>query len=129
MFKQKLVKKFYIFTKSYGIDTCGVCKDDFTAITFVDKDTSFMVYVVFYNNKTDDVEIQIKKSVNKNYAEDLLLREMNRLNNEYLSVAFLLESGNVISTKSFIQANGNLDIVLNKLAADIEAAKMEFKHF
>jgi len=125
----KNLKAFYEYATSQGIDKQAIYEekgDGFVVISFPEqgeKDCIYNIAIVFYDND-DDVEIYVRKPI-KNFDELTLLRKLNALNCEYTDVTFLIDD-NMLTVKSFLSSQGDLNKILIKIVADVQLAQAEF---
>lgn len=125
----KNLKAFYDYTTSQGIDTNAIYEekgDGFVVVSFPEKgekDCIYNIAIVFYEND-DDVEIYVRKPI-KDFDELTLLRKLNVLNCEYTDVTFLIDD-NMLTVKSFLSSQGDLNKILIKMVADVQLAQAEF---
>lgn len=123
------LKAFYDYATSQGIDKNAIYEekgDGFVVISFPErgeKDCIYNIAIVFYEND-DDVEIYVRKPI-KDFDELTLLRKLNALNCEYTDVTFLIDD-NMLTVKSFLSSQGNIDKILIKMVADVQLAQAEF---
>lgn len=124
-----ILKAFYDYVTSQGIDKNAIYEekgDGFVVISFPErgeKDCIYNIAIVFYEND-DDVEIYVRKPLD-NYDEISLLKKLNALNCEYTDVTFLIDD-NMLTVKSFLSSQGNVDKILIKMVADVQLAQKEF---
>lgn len=124
-----ILKAFYDYVTSRGIDKNAIYEekgDGFVVISFPErgeKDCIYNIAIVFYEND-DDVEIYVRKPIG-DYNELALLKKLNALNCEYTDVTFLIDD-NMLTVKSFLSSQGNVDKILIKMVADVQLAQNEF---
>ncbi|MFW5670124.1 MAG: hypothetical protein ACOCM4_12965 [Acetivibrio ethanolgignens] len=125
----KTLKAFYDYATSQGIDKNAIYEekgDGFVVISFPErgeKDCIYNIAIVFYEND-DDVEIYVRKPIS-NYDEYKLLKRLNVLNCEYTDVTFFIDD-DMLSLKSFLSSQGDVEKVLIKMVADVQLAQEEF---
>lgn len=125
----KTLKAFYDYATSQGIDKNAIYEekgDGFVVISFPErgeKDCIYNIAIVFYEND-DDVEIYVRKPIS-NYDEYKLLKRLNVLNCEYTDVTFFIDD-DMLSLKSFLSSQGDVEKVLIKMVTDVQLAQEEF---
>lgn len=125
----KTLKAFYDYTSSQGIDKSSIYEekgDGFAVVSFPERDEKGNIYniaIVFYDND-DDVEIYVRKPI-KDYDELTLLKKLNTLNCEYSDVTFLVDD-NMLTVKSHLSSQGELERILIKMVSDVQLAQEEF---
>ena len=125
----KTLKAFYDYATSQGIDKNAIYEekgDGFVVISFPErgeKDCIYNITIVFYEND-DDVEIYVRKPIS-NYDEYKLLKRLNVLNCEYTGVTFFIDD-DMLSLKSFLSSQGDVEKVLITMVADVLLAQEEF---
>ncbi len=125
----KTLKAFYDYTSSQGIDKNAIYEEKgegFVVVSFPERDDKGNIYnvaIVFYDND-DDIEIYVRKPI-KDYDELTLLKKLNALNCEYSDVTFLVDD-NMLTVKSHISSQGELERILIKMVSDVQLAQEEF---
>lgn len=125
----KLLEQFYKYTSLQGIDKKDIYEksaEDFTVVSFPEegeKDCVYNIVLVFYDND-DDVEIYVRKYI-KEFDELDFLRKINSLNCEYTAVTFLIDE-NMLTLKSHLLANNEIEKVLREMVSDMQLAQKEF---
>ena len=125
----KLLNNFYDYAAAQGVDKNAIYEekgDGFVVVSFPERgeqDCIYNIAIVFYEND-DDVEIYVRKQIN-DYDELTLLRKLNALNCEYTDVTFLVDD-HMLTVKSFLPAQGDINRVLVKMVADVQLAQAEF---
>lgn len=126
-----LLKKFYEYTESAGFDKEDIQEekgDNFTLVSFFENGEEGVLYniaLVFYDD--ENAEVYIRK-----HLQDVdlfsVLQKINELNIRYCGVAFLI-SDNMLTVKSYIKAEGNVEILLKEIVQDMKLARLEFTKF
>ncbi len=125
----KLLDDFYEYATSQEVSKEEIYEErgeGFTVVAFSDAgedDCIYNIAIVFYDNE-DDVEIYTRRQI-KDYDEYDVLKKMNELNCEYTDVTFLIDD-DMLTVKSHILTNGELEKILIKMVSDVQLAKQEF---
>lgn len=89
----------------------------------------YNIYLIFYNSKSEDVEVVVKKLIEELPSIDVL-EKVNQLNQQYLGVTFLFEKeDNTIVAKSLVETEGDVNKIMTRMVSTMRAAQTEFKAF
>lgn len=126
-----LLKKFYEYTESAGFGKEDIQEekgDDFTLVSFFEEGEVGILYnvaLVFYDD--ENAEVYIRKHL-QNVDLFSVLQRINELNERYCGVAFLI-SDNMLTVKSYVKANGDLELLLKEIVHNMKLAQLEFVNF
>lgn len=126
-----LLKKFYEYTESAGFGKEDIQEekgDDFTLVSFFEEGEVGILYnvaLVFYDD--ENAEVYIRKHL-QNVDLFSVLQRINELNERYCGVAFLI-SDNMLTVKSYVKTNGDLELLLKEIVHNMKLAQLEFVNF
>lgn len=126
-----MLKKFYEYTVTAGFAKEDIQEekgDGFTLVSFFEegeKDVMYSIALVFYDD--DNAEVYVRKQL---HNVDMLsvLQKINELNVQYCGVAFLI-TDDMLTVKSYVKADGNIELLLKEMVQNMKLAQLEFVNF